>query len=140
MANITRQTPFKVIDPFDSLLRGFFQPVQMEKSVPQIRMDVKENEQSYVVHVDIPGVSKDDIHVSIEGNTVSISAEARKSAEQKEGETVLLRERAFGRVSRSFTLENEIDESTSSARYQDGVLELLLPKKVAAAAKKLAIQ
>ena len=140
MANITRQTPVNVTDPFDTLLRGFFQPVQMDKRVPQIRMDVKEDATSYAVHADIPGVSKEDIHVSIDGNTVSISAEVKKTVEQKEGETVLLRERTLGRVSRSFSLENEIDEAASSARYQDGVLELVLPKKVAAAARKLTIQ
>lgn len=146
MANIARQTPFGLTDPFettdpiDNLFRGFFRPVQMDKRAPQIRMDVKEDEKSYAVHADIPGVSKDDIHVSIDGNNVSISAEVKKNTEQKEGETVLRRERYYGRVSRSFVLENEIDESTANARYQDGVLELVLPKKVAVAAKRLAIQ
>jgi len=108
--------------------------------MPQIRMDVKEDATSYAVHADIPGVNKEDIHVSIDGNTVSISAEVKKSFEQKEGETVLRRERSFGRVSRRFSLENEIDEASANARYQDGVLELVLPKKVAAAAKRLAVQ
>jgi HSP20 family protein len=146
MANITRRTPFNVTDPFemtdplDNLFRGFFRPVQVDKDMPQIRMDVKEDEKSYAVHADIPGVNKDDIHVSIDGNTVSISAEVKKDAEKKEGEKVLRRERYFGRVSRSFALESEIDEATASARYQDGVLELVLPKKTAAAAKRLAIQ
>jgi HSP20 family protein len=146
MANITRHTPFSVSDPFemsdplDNLFRGFFRPVQVDKDMPQIRMDVKEDEKNYAVHADIPGVSKDDIHVSIDGNTVSISAEVKKNAEQKEGEKVLRRERYYGRVSRSFALENEIDEAAASARYQDGVLELVLPKKTAAAAKRLAIQ
>lgn len=84
-------------------------------------------------------MSKEDIHVSIGGNTVSISAEVKKAevkkdAEQKAGENVLRRERYFGRVSRSFALENEIAEAAANARYQDGVLELGLPKKAAAAA------
>jgi HSP20 family protein len=146
MANMTRHTPFSVSDPFemgdplDNLFRGFFRPVQVDKDMPQIRMDVKEDEKSYAVHADIPGVSKEDIQVSIDGNTVSISAEVKKATEQKEGEKVLRRERYFGRVSRSFALENEIDEAASSARYQDGVLELKLPKKTAAAAKRLAVQ
>lgn len=146
MANISRHNPFGVTDPFatsdplDNLFRGFFRPVQMDKDMPQIRMDVKEDATSYAVHADIPGVNKEDIHVSIDGNTVSISAEVKKSTEQKEGETVLRRERSFGRVSRSFALESEIDEAAANARYQDGVLELVLPKKAAAAAKRLAVQ
>ncbi len=140
MANISRYEPFEINDPLDNLFRGFFRPVQMDREMPQIRMDVKEDEAAYAVHADMPGVAKDDIHVTIDGNTVSISAEVKTNNEQKEGEKVLRRERYFGRVSRSFALENEVDEATASARYQDGVLELVLPKKAAAAAKRLAIQ
>jgi HSP20 family protein len=140
MANITRYDPFETSDPFDSLFRGFFRPVQMDKDMPQIRMDVKEDEKAYAVHADMPGVAKDDIHVTIDGNTVSISAEVKKSTEQKDGEKVLRRERYVGRVSRSFALEHEVDESAASAKYQDGVLELTLPKKLAVAARRLNIQ
>jgi HSP20 family protein len=140
MANITRRDPFEMTDPLDNLFRGFFRPVQLDKEMPQIRMDVKEDEKSYAVHADMPGVAKDDIHVTIDGNTVSISAEVKKNTEQKEGEKVLRRERYFGRVSRSFALEHEVDEAAATARCQDGVLELVLPKKTAAAARRLNIQ
>ncbi|OYW37286.1 MAG: heat-shock protein Hsp20 [Hydrogenophilales bacterium 12-61-10] len=140
MANISRYEPHEVSDPLDNLFRGFFRPVQMDKDMPQIRMDVKEDEKSYAVHADMPGVAKDDIHVTIDGNTVSISAEVKKASEQKDGEKRLRRERYFGRVSRSFALENEVDEATASARYQDGVLELVLPKKAAVSAKRLNVQ
>ena len=139
MAHITRYDPFET-DALDNLFRGFFRPVKMDRDMPQIRMDVKEDENAYAVHADIPGVNKEDIHVSIDGNAVSISAEVKKSTEQKEGEKVLRRERHVGRVSRSFALEHEVDEASASARYQDGVLELVLPKKTAAAAKRLAVQ
>jgi HSP20 family protein len=140
MANITRYDPFEMTDPLDNLFRGFFRPVQMDKDLPQIRMDVKEDEKSYAVHADMPGVAKKDIHVSIDGNTVSISAEVKKATEQKEGEKVLRRERCFGRVSRSFALEHEVDEAAASAKYLDGVLELTLPKKTAVAARRLNVQ
>jgi len=140
MANITRRDPFEMTDPLDNLFRGFFRPVQMDKDMPQIRMDVKEDEKNYAVHADMPGIAKDDIHVTIDGNTVSISAEVKKNTEQKEGEKVLRRERYVGRVSRSFALEHEVDEGTATARYHDGVLELALPKKTAAAARRLNIQ
>jgi HSP20 family protein len=139
MAHISRYDPFET-DALDNLFRGFFRPVKMDRDMPLIRMDVREAETAYAVHADIPGVNKDDIHVSIDGNTVSISAEVKKSAEQKEGEKVLRRERHVGRVSRSFALEHEVDEAGASARYQDGVLELVLPKKTAAAARRLAVQ
>src|SRR5512143_2424251 len=139
MANISRYDPFEMTEPLDTLFRGFFRPVQVDKGMPQIRMDVKEDEKGYTVHADIPGVNKDDIHVTIDGNTVAISAEIKPRAEQKEGEKVLRRERHFGRARRSFALEQEVDEASASARYQDGVLELVLPKKPAAAAKRLTV-
>lgn len=139
MSNMTRYDPFET-DSLDNLFRGFFRPVKLDRDMPQIRMDVKEDETGYAVHADIPGVNKEDIHITIDGNTVSISAETKKLTEQKDGEKVLRRERYVGRVGRSFALEHEVDEASASARYQDGVLELVLPKKTAAAAKRLAVQ
>lgn len=139
MSNMTRYDPFET-DSLDNLFRGFFRPVKLGRDMPQIRMDVKEDETGYAVHADIPGVNKEDIHITIDGNTVSISAETKKLTEQKDGEKVLRRERYVGRVGRSFALEHEVDEASASARYQDGVLELVLPKKAAAAAKRLAVQ
>jgi len=136
---MTRYDPFET-DSLDNLFRGFFRPVKLDRDMPQIRMDVKEDETGYAVHADIPGVNKEDIHITIDGNTVSISAETKKLTEQKDGEKVLRRERYVGRVGRSFAIEHEVDEASASARYQDGVLELVLPKKAAAAAKRLAVQ
>ncbi|HES76465.1 MAG TPA: Hsp20/alpha crystallin family protein, partial [bacterium] len=89
MSNISRYDPYEMTEPFDNLFRGFLRPVQMEKDLPHIRIDVKEDEKAYVVHANIPGVAKDDIHVTMEGNTVSISAEVKKNSELKEGEKIL---------------------------------------------------
>jgi HSP20 family protein len=85
-------------------------------------------------------VKKEDIHVTIEGNQVSISAETKKEKEEKEGEKVLRSERYYGKVYRSFTLGHEVDEATATAKYNEGVLDLTLPKKATSSAKKLAIQ
>jgi HSP20 family protein len=147
MANISRYDPFSLArtDPFgdiDDLFKGFFmRPVFMEgQPQMQIKMDVKEDDNAYTVHADIPGVKKEDIHVSIEGNQVSISAETKTEKEEKKGEKVLRSERYFGKVARSFTLAHEVDDTKAQAKYSDGVLELTLPKKAATSAKKLAIQ
>ena len=147
MANITRYDPFNLsrFDPFgdiDDLFKGFFvRPMQLEgQPQMQIKMDVKEDDNAYTVHADIPGVKKEDIHVSIEGNQVSISAETKTEKEEKKGEKVLRSERYYGKVARSFTLAHDIDEARAQAKYTDGVLELTLPKKAATAAKKLAIE
>lgn len=141
MANLTRYDPFETgLDPLDDLFRGFFRPVRMDRELPQFKMDVKENDKTYTVHADLPGMKKEDIHVSIEGNTVAISAETHTESEQKEGEKVLKRERSYGKVYRSFSLGSDIDEAAATAKYNDGVLELVLPKKVVAASKRLAVE
>jgi HSP20 family protein len=146
MANLSRFEPFNLsrFEPFgdlDDMFKGFFmRPVFEGEPHMQIRMDVKEDDHAYTVHADIPGVKKEDIHVDIEGNQVSISAETRMEKEEKKGEKVLRSERYVGKVARSFTLAHDIDEAKSEARYNDGVLELTLPKKAASSARKLAIK
>ncbi|AYH45192.1 Hsp20/alpha crystallin family protein [Azoarcus sp. DN11] len=137
MSNLIRR------DPFDDLLRGFFvRPVDFGGGVseaPQMRVDVKEDNDAYEVHAELPGIRKEDIHVHIDGPVVSISAERKQEKEVKEGERVLRTERYFGKVSRSFQLGQEIDEARSSARFNDGVLELSLPKKAHEQARRLTI-
>jgi HSP20 family protein len=142
MANITRVDPFKIsnLDPFEDVFRGFFRPVRLEGAPDiQIKIDVKEDDKNYTVHADLPGVKKDDIQVIINGNQVSISAETKQEKEVKEGEKVLRSERYYGKTERSFTLENEINDVEAKAKYTDGVLELILPKKIIQATKKLTI-
>lgn len=142
MANIARIDPFQLgaSDPFEDVFRGFFRPVRMENTPEvKIKIDVKEDDKGYTVHADIPGVKKEDIHVTIEGNQVSISAEVKQEKEVKEGERVLRSERYFGKAERSFSLANELDEGASQAKYSDGVLELALVKKASTTAKKLEI-
>lgn len=141
MASLTRYDPFDAaVEPFDDLIRGFFRPVRLERELPQFKMDVKEDDKAYTVHAELPGMKKEDIHVTIDGNNVVISAETRSEREKKQGEKVLKRERTYGKVMRSFSLGSDVNEATASANYSDGVLELILPKKVAAASKRLAGQ
>jgi HSP20 family protein len=134
-------------DPFENLFKDFrglvLQPVDFAGSqpdVPVLKIDVKENSDGYTVHADLPGVARDDISVNIEGAVVSIGAEKKRVVENKDGERVLRSERHYGKVSRSFQLGQEIDESRAQARFSDGVLELTLPKKASVAARKLTIQ
>jgi len=142
MVNITRYDPFG--DVFDDLMKGFLvRPVaaaEAGETVRRIKLDVAEKDGEYKVLAEIPGVKKDDIQVDIEGDVVSITAEARAEKDVKEGERVIHSERYFGKVSRSFRLGQEVDQAKASAKYTDGVLELVLPKKIAASAKRVTIQ
>lgn len=82
---------------------------------------------------------KEDIDVRIEGNLVTISAEVKKDKEEKKDGRVLRAEREYGYASRSFTLASAVDDSKADAKYSNGVLELVLPKKASASTKRLNI-
>jgi HSP20 family protein len=140
MANILRYRPMD--DTFDDLFRGFFmRPVRFDgQQEVQIKLDVSEDDKAYTVHAEITGVKKEDINVSIEGNQLAISAEVKNEKEVKEGEKVLRSERYFGRVSRVVALPQDVDEASAQAKYNNGVLELLLPKRTSAKAKSITIQ
>ncbi|MEN3029444.1 Hsp20/alpha crystallin family protein [Chromobacterium amazonense] len=119
---------------FDEFFRdftpGFFiKPLHGDALPSQIRMDVKETEQAYLVDAELPGVSKEDIHVEIDGPLVTIKAEVKQFDEAKQDQQKLRSERYYGMVSRSFQLPQDIDRDAASAKYENGVLLLNLPKR-----------
>ena len=141
MANMTRFSAFD--DPLDNLFRGFFvRPANYEApaGAAQFRVDVSENDSAYTLRAEIPGVKKEDIQITIDGDTVAIGAEVKNEREVKDGERVLRRERHYGKAYRAFTLGQSVDETSAVAKYADGVLELTLPKKAAVQAKRITIQ
>jgi len=139
MNHLTTYDPFAE-SGIDDLFRGFFRPVRVEKTPASIKMDVTEQNGAYLVKAEIPGVGKEDIQVSIEGNQVTIGAEVKREKDVKDGERVLRSERYYGSVYRGFTLPVEVDEAASEARYENGVLQLKLVKKPANAGRKLSVQ
>jgi HSP20 family protein len=141
MANLIRYDPFG--DLFDEFFNGFFvRPVPSEPraAAPRLSLDVTEQNGAFKVLAELPGVKKDDIQVTIDGDQVAISAEVKQEKDLKEGGRAVHRERRYGKVSRAFRLGYEIDEAKVDAKYADGVLELVLPKKASAAAKQVTIQ
>lgn len=144
MANVTRFDPFN--DLVDDLFKGFLvRPLDYEGRVnggalPRAKVDVAEKNGAYVVTAELPGVKKDDIHVSIDGAEVTLEAEVKREKEANKDERVLHSERLYGKLTRSFTLPQEVDEAQAQAKFTDGVLELTLPKKAAAQRKQITIQ
>ena len=137
---ITRGNLFD--DFFKDMAPGFFVRPLHGDPLPapsQIAIDVTETEQAYEVNAVMPGVDKKDIHVSVDGNVVSISAEVRQADEQKRDEKVLRSERYFGSVSRSFSLPQAMDEAGAQARYENGILKLVLPKQAAPSARRIEV-
>ena len=130
-------------DAFDTMLRRFMTPLRFDLQPPmeEMRVDVTEVPDCYKVSADIPGVNKDDINVSIDGNLVTIEAEIKRSKESTDKAGKVLRsERYSGLMSRAFTLTQDVDETRASAKYEDGVLTIELPKKESVPSKRLAIQ
>lgn len=105
----------------------------------QIKIDVKESERSYTVQAELPGVPKEDIQVSLDGNVVTLRAEVKQQDAQTQDDKVLRSERYFGSVSRSFQLPLDIDQNESRAKYDNGVLTLTLPKKQGGRTQRLSI-
>ena len=141
MLNITRFNPLE--DAFENLFRGvpvwLPSPETRATAPTQFRMDVTENDKEYQVLADLPGVKKEDISITISGNQVAVSAEVKHEKDVEKGETMLRGERYYGKVQRAFALGQEVDQATAQAKYNDGVLELTLPKKLVAAAKRLQV-
>jgi HSP20 family protein len=142
MVSLTRYDPFGEL--FDDFFKGFVvRPVRgngRDAIARRLKLDVTEQDSAFKVLAEIPGVKKDDIQVTIDGDQVAISAEVKQEKDVREGERVVHSERYFGKVSRAFRLGYDIDEAKVQAKYADGVLELTLPKKQTAETRKITIQ
>ena len=130
-------------DRIESMARRFMAPLlsDMDSGRLPMRVDVTEMDGMYRIEAEIPGVNKDDINVRIDGNIIRIDAEQTKAkGKEGDGARVLRSERWDGPLSRTLSVAQDVDESNASARCENGVLTLELPKKTAAAAKNISIQ
>jgi HSP20 family protein len=142
---LTRRDPFGSL--FDEFFTDFFArnggPVARGSELPaavRARMDVIDRNDKFEVLVDLPGVKKEDVHVTIEGARVAISAETKSDKEEKEGDRVLHSERYAASYARTFELPVEVTEDGAEASFDSGVLKLTLPKRATVTSKRLAIK
>ena len=139
MPYINRNDAFGAV--FDDLLKGIFTvPSGTPTPSRRMRIDLSERDQEYRLVAELPGVSKEDVNVQIEGDRVSITAELRAPAQDDKGERLLHGERHFGTLERAFRLGEEVDESRAVAKLADGILELTLPKKSPVVSKTVTVQ
>ncbi len=124
---------------FDETFERFFNNPAEAPAARTPAIDVTESDLNYTVIIDMPGAAKDGIKVSIDGRRVDVSAEVKKETETKEGERLVHRERSAANWSRAFTLSQDIDQTASSAKLDQGVLTLVLGKKRAPGAAQLTI-
>ena len=132
---------------FDEFFNDFFSrsglPVARAAELPsaaRARMDVVDKNDRYEVLIDLPGVKKEDIQVTIEGNRVAIAAETKSEKEVKEGERLIHSERYAASYARSFELPAEVTEQGAEAAFENGVLRLTLPKRATVTSKRLTVR
>lgn len=149
MTTLTHWNPFKsatIFNPtigFDDVFRGLAtRPLWRElDAAPEMRIDVTDDDKAFHVKAEVPGVDKDAIEVSVDGNQVTISAEVKRESKpaKEEGRTELCSERYYGKVYRSFTLPGDFDSTKVDARYEAGVLMLSLPKKAGGSTRRITV-
>lgn len=148
MPNLIRTDPFRELTRFDPFrdFEGFAGWPRLRRwlaelpEAPQIKLDITEDDKAYHVKADLPGVKKEDIDVQIVGNQVSLTAEVTREKEEKKDEMLVHSERFYGKQFRTFTLQDEIDDTKAEAKFVDGVLELTLPKTACTTMHKVAVQ
>jgi len=152
---ITRSDPHAELDPFESWspfremfgpgwrLPRFFDETFPARSgrpgrwVPAV--DISEDDQKYVITAELPGIAKDDVHVEVHENVMTIRGEKRSEREEKKEQTRWV-ERSYGSFSRSFTLPSNAAADRVNAAFKDGVLTIELPKLEAAKPKVISVR
>ena len=127
----------------DSLFDGFF-PTRQEGengsgTVWAPRADLSETADAYLLHLDLPGLAKDDLDISFEDGTLSISGERRMQSTEENHKFVRV-ERSFGRFYRAFALPQAVDVDRIEARFENGVLEIHVPKAEEVKPRRIDIQ
>ena len=131
-------------DPFLSFVDRFFNEVApLTFQTPERgfvpAMDIVETEDAFVATADLPGLTKDDIEISLDDGVLSVSGERKVESEEGEGKSFRRVERAFGRFQRAFTLPQGVDLEKVQAGFNDGVLTVTLPKLEAVKSRKITI-
>ncbi|HUW51998.1 MAG TPA: Hsp20/alpha crystallin family protein [Rhodanobacter sp.] len=148
MATMTRWNPLRAVSRMDPLanFEDMFRDLgtrplwrELEATTPDMRIDVTENDKAFLVNAEMPGIDKNDIAISVEGNQVSISAEVKRESKKKDNEMDVYTERYYGKVFRSFSLPTEIESTKADAHYDNGILHLTLPKKHNGGAHKITV-
>ncbi|MEW5850077.1 MAG: Hsp20/alpha crystallin family protein [Myxococcota bacterium] len=155
MVNIVRRgepsslpTPFGLTDPFQ-MMRDLWNwdpfagmtPFRAAEraTVYTPNFDVKETKDAYIFRADLPGVTEDDIDISLSGNRLTISGK-REEEERQEGERYFCYERSYGSFTRSFTLPEDVDVDNVNADFSNGVLKVMVPKAPEAQPKKISLK
>ena len=147
MNNLTRPTERArgrdIFGDFDDLMGGWFRSpavLRREETAKMPAIDVSENEGAYLVKAELPGVAREDLDVTIKDGVLAINAERKKEKKDDKDGRVIREERYYGKFVRSLRLGSDIDESGIEAHYEDGVLNLSLPKTAEVKPRKVDVK
>ena len=125
MSNLTRFN--SLFD--DTFFNDFFRPVRRDSSGDRVpAIDVHDGEGQYLIKVDLPGIRKEDIDISLENGVLSVSAETTKEDKEEKDGKLIRQERHYGKYLRSLSVGSDVDPTGIKAHFEDGVLNLTLPK------------
>lgn len=149
MANIVRRSPFFELNSLQDRMNqlfnqtfgsfenfGFEQPLTSENFLPPV--DILENEHNITIQAEIPGVKQEDLNITLENNVLTITGERKFEHEEKK-ENFHRMERRFGKFTRSFTLPASVDAEKVNANFENGLLNITLPKREEFKAKQITI-
>ena len=141
MTKLTHYAPSLFTNFFDDLTTPSYiiRPLHGQPLDSNFKVDIKENKQGFDIKAQIPGVKKEDIHISVDGPMVTIEAEVKQLDEKMEDEKVVRSECYYGSSSRSFQLSAEVDSTKTQAHYENGILHVHLPKKSGNGQKKITV-
>ena len=128
LAKFTERTPFVFDDFFKPWTNWFENDLFTGRAMTMPAVNITDNKDDFTVALAVPGMRKDDFNIDIDGNMITISCEKEEKKEEKEAKFTR-KEYNYSSFSRSFTLPDEIMKENIEARYEDGVLKLMLPKK-----------
>lgn len=147
MNNLTRPTERArgrdIFGDFDDLMGGWFRSpavLRREETAKMPAIDVSENEGAYLVKAELPGVAREDLDVTIKDGVLAINAERKKEKKDGKDGRVIREERYYGKFVRSLRLGSDVDESGIEAHYEDGVLNLSLPKTAEVKPRKVDVK
>lgn len=123
----------------ENIVDRLFAPSRAESGARSPALEVSESERAYTVKLEMPGVPKEQMRISVEGRRVTVEGSASQQHERKEGDRVVYTERTASSYARSFTLPGEVNEAESAAKLEDGVLTLTLAKRGATMARQINI-
>ena len=145
LSHVNRDPFFNFIDRFFNDMHGLdsfngeSEGLRRQSWIPA--MDVVENDDAFVATADLPGLTKEDIQISLDEGVLSVSGERKLEHQEKaeDGKGFRRFERAYGAFNRSFTLPQGVDQENVSASFDNGVLTLTLPKSEIAKSRTISI-